>query len=311
MENAQVERTNEKREITPDKPILFRLIGLRDSAPVKPPQGGKETPMVNFVLVVDDRKYPQFDGDRVMHRVNAWCCSGTNGGRKTKSYEFFETVLGEGEALAYDRIDLGKCLTPAPEGQKPAVQQPEELQELWGRYVVGWMKPAEQDDKGRWWQNPKEFKHPSALDLDADERRMDQETMRQFLLSHMPIPVIKPEPQPEPKVQAPKHEPPELIEAVVDKLKDFVSKGNGYGTLAKAFLALNGKDRVMALDEQGLRHLKALMQLQQHANNGGPAGQQVVDYLKTKNCGLHQLSAADTIFLLTSADKTASDGVTF
>lgn len=313
-ETAQTERTYEKREITPDKPILFRVVGIKTSAPVKNPHTGKETTMVNFILAVDDQKYPQFDSDQTMHRVNAWCAAGTDGRRGTKSYEFLETVLGEAGAVGYDRMDLAKILEPTPEGGKARVQQPADLLELWGRYVVGWMKPAEQDDQGRWWQNPKEFKHPDDMEWDVEERRMDQGTMRKYIGLPKAKTATAAQTPSQPAVEPKKPESLKFLRTFGTRkentilLKGFCDKHPDYTKLKDAYLAIHGVKLVSELPtDDDVKHLLVLFWLEERRGHGGRMSSTINEQMMRRHKKLHEFTAEEAIFLLTEVDHIACE----
>lgn len=330
---AQTERTNEARVIPDSKPILMKLIGIKASKPQVSKQSGKTTKMVSWVLVVDDRKYPECQGVYVSYRTSSWSASGMNGGRSSNCYLFIAMLLGEA-ADQFELVDLYDILTPYEEGGKQKLQRPNEMLDLWGKYLVGWMNPAEPDANGRIWQNPKEFKPPAFLDWDVEDRKALEQPKEHKPLglptpkhaapapvpppqeTHAPAPEPVPDPTPAPAVQP---ERPSTKAMTMVEIDDWIkANAQNHGELIKRFVREQKRvQRIGLLSEADRRHLWAMMQVEARmicdvTDDRNAAIEIVSRHLELRGAdSFEDLDTSDLLLLITTIDLVLAGDVPF
>lgn len=269
------DRSNTRKALPVDRPILVRFD--------EPPRAGrttvnkwskKEVPMAQWRFRVDHVSYPQFDGQMVFMETNDKIKAGGGEFRPTNSFKLIRAMVGVEEAMTFNR-KLCSQLTP------------EEAAVLFGHYVV-YMAEPKVDEQGRLWQDIKELKHPDALEWNASQKRMDQETMRKYI--GMPIPVNRPVPPEAPPELAPAPiEPvtlpapePTPYERAVSAIRSYTDRKNGFNSLAKAFLAAAGAARVGDLELAQMHHLLDLLRIYEAQGRSEATAKVVTGWLRDR-----------------------------
>lgn len=246
---------------------------------------GEEKSRLSFWFRAVDRMHPDLVGRSFWHEITAIISTGRDGNTPSEGHKFLQTLTGKPLGAEWNFVH-GWDMTE------------EEWAPLYGHYLLVFGEPTFKDDGSLRKQKITQIINPKVLGVSVDTRAVDisqpgsirefrNELERQQLGMPIPVPLLGTR--------------DEALTAVADLL----NRKNGFGRLARAFIDRHAADRVSALTDDGIRHLRVLLQIYELSLQSADIARQLEENLNAFHCTLDALDPYPAVTLLLACRKAA------